>query len=326
MTCDSARGAEEELLQSPSAASSDGDSAKDLSTGKNPTKWHQVSSNWLLWLGIGAGSFLNSLQCPIELSLSVGAAFLFAWVFMVVTPKQLLGVGVEALIELYFREYMAIGEEKIPDKGPVIFVCGPHSNQFLDPVVVSRGTTRDIRYIIAAKSLRRRDVGWLFKYAEPVPVERQKDLKGKKGSGQVRLAGQRILGTGTKFTEEIGTKVGSSLVVPSQKRPLKVKKVLSDHEVELDHPCEKREDPCDYEILPPLNHEKMFSQVYDHLGGGGALGIFPEGGSHDRTELLPLKVGVCLMALGTMAKFPQTKVTLVPVGLNYFSQHKFNSS
>ena len=78
LTCDSARGAEEELLQSPSVASSDGDSAKDLSTGKNPTKWHQVSSNWLLWLGIGAGSFLNSLQCPIELSLSVGAAFLFA--------------------------------------------------------------------------------------------------------------------------------------------------------------------------------------------------------------------------------------------------------
>ena len=41
--------------------------------------------------------------------------------------------------------------------------------------------------------------------------------------------------------------------------------------------------------------------------------------------LLPLKVGVCIMALGAMKKFPQCNVRLVPVGLNYFSQHRFNS-
>ena len=49
------------------------------------------------------------------------------------------------------------------------------------------------------------------------------------------------------------------------------------------------------------------------------------GGSHDRTDLLPLKAGVSLMALGAMANNPGLKVKIVPVGLSYFHPHKFRS-
>jgi glycerol-3-phosphate O-acyltransferase/dihydroxyacetone phosphate acyltransferase len=49
------------------------------------------------------------------------------------------------------------------------------------------------------------------------------------------------------------------------------------------------------------------------------------GGSHDRTDLLPLKAGVSLMALGAMASDPDCKVKIVPVGLSYFHAHKFRS-
>ena len=49
------------------------------------------------------------------------------------------------------------------------------------------------------------------------------------------------------------------------------------------------------------------------------------GGSHDRPELLPLKAGVALMALGAMASHPGLKVKIVPVGLSYFHAHKFRS-
>lgn len=49
------------------------------------------------------------------------------------------------------------------------------------------------------------------------------------------------------------------------------------------------------------------------------------GGSHDRTDLLPLKAGVSLMALGAMANHPEVKVKIVPVGLSYFHAHKFRS-
>jgi glycerol-3-phosphate O-acyltransferase/dihydroxyacetone phosphate acyltransferase len=116
---------------------------------------------------------------------------------------------------------------------------------------------------------------------------------------------------------------------------LTVKKVLSNHELLLEttstlggftqSPADVMIKGVDYKIVPPVSHDEMFNAVYDHLGQGGALGIFPEGGSHDRTMLLPLKVGVCIMALGAMKKFPSCNVRLVPVGLNYFSQHRFNS-
>lgn len=49
------------------------------------------------------------------------------------------------------------------------------------------------------------------------------------------------------------------------------------------------------------------------------------GGSHDRTDLLPLKAGVSLMALGAMANHPELKVKIVPVGLSYFHAHRFRS-
>lgn len=49
------------------------------------------------------------------------------------------------------------------------------------------------------------------------------------------------------------------------------------------------------------------------------------GGSHDRSDLLPLKAGVSIMALGAMANDPSVKVKIVPVGLYYFHAHRFRS-
>lgn len=47
----------------------------------------------------------------------------------------------------------------------------------------------------------------------------------------------------------------------------------------------------------------MYDKVWEALNNEDCIGIFPEGGSHDRTDLLPLKAGVCIMALGMMAKY-----------------------
>jgi glycerol-3-phosphate O-acyltransferase/dihydroxyacetone phosphate acyltransferase len=49
------------------------------------------------------------------------------------------------------------------------------------------------------------------------------------------------------------------------------------------------------------------------------------GGSHDKTDLLPLKAGVSIMALGAMANDPTVQVKIVPVGLSYFHAHRFRS-
>lgn len=75
-----------------------------------------------------------------------------------------------------------------------------------------------------------------------------------------------------------------------------------------------------YKVVPHLDQNAVYSAVHQRLFDGGAVGIFPEGGSHDQPELLPLKAGVCLMALGAMAEKPGLDVKLIPVGLHYFNR------
>ena len=44
-----------------------------------------------------------------------------------------------------------------------------------------------------------------------------------------------------------------------------------------------------FKIAPKVDQTKVYDAVFERLDAGGCVGIFPEGGSHDRTELLPLK-------------------------------------
>ncbi|KAG6854305.1 hypothetical protein C0991_008200 [Blastosporella zonata] len=81
----------------------------------------------------------------------------------------------------------------------------------------------------------------------------------------------------------------------------------------------------DFKKMPFVDQQEMYRHVYECLNEGGSIGIFPEGGSHDRTDLLPLKAGVSIMALGAMANDPNLRVKIVPVGLSYFHAHRFRS-
>lgn len=80
-----------------------------------------------------------------------------------------------------------------------------------------------------------------------------------------------------------------------------------------------------YKILKRIDQDVVYRRVYDLFQDGGLLGIFPEGGSHDRTEMLELKPGVCIMALGAMQMHPELDVKIVPCGLNYMAGHQFRS-
>ena len=77
-----------------------------------------------------------------------------------------------------------------------------------------------------------------------------------------------------------------------------------------------------YDILGYVDQNDMFSKVHLALSEGRCMGIFPEGGSHDNTHLLPLKAGIAVIAFGTLEKYG-VNVNIVPVGLNYFRGHRF---
>lgn len=46
----------------------------------------------------------------------------------------------------------------------------------------------------------------------------------------------------------------------------------------------------------------MFKHVEEALGAGGCIAMFPEGGSHDNSDLLPFKAGIAMMTFGTIEK------------------------
>ncbi len=74
----------------------------------------------------------------------------------------------------------------------------------------------------------------------------------------------------------------------------------------------------------PVDNQDAFAAMAAHLSGGGAIGIFPEGCSHDEAQLLPLKTGAARIALGALQA--EAPVQIVPVGLNYLRARRFRSS
>lgn len=267
------------------------------------------------------------------------------------------------VIDLFFREIHPRTSYRIPRTGPVIFVCAPHANQFVDPLILMRtiksDANRRIAFLIAEKSLRRKFVGFMARSVDSVSVGRALDLK-KPARGKIYLPDPEgdatlVRGTGTDF-EDKQFMVGGLLVLPSVNNAAanaEIKEIVGKEEIRLKKPfkgdvayrqltgrpveeedgqlqngdVKKGEnfDGIEFNVAPHIDQGAVYQAVFERLGEGGCIGIFPEGGSHDRTELLPLKAGVAVMALGAMAEDPNANVKIVPVGMNYFHAHKFRS-
>jgi 1-acyl-sn-glycerol-3-phosphate acyltransferase len=87
-------------------------------------------------------------------------------------------------------------------------------------------------------------------------------------------------------------------------------------------PVQRRADHAD----GPLANELAFERLFAVLGAGGAIGIFPEGLSHDASQLARFKTGAARIALGARARHPGLAVRLVPCGLTYMTPQRFRSS
>jgi len=168
--------------------------------------------------------------------------------------------------------------------------------------------------------MQKRVVGTFAKMLHAIPVVRPQDIV-KQGTGLITYDSNsgKITGSGTMFSSEV--KAGD--VLNPEGFNVVVKSVESDKVIVPAKPCEGLKD-MQFKIQPKIDQSEIYESVQRELRTGRCVGIFPEGGSHDRTTLLPLKAGVCLMALGTMARY-NVPVTIQCVGLNYFRGHKFRS-
>ncbi|KAK3937850.1 hypothetical protein QBC46DRAFT_175890 [Diplogelasinospora grovesii] len=267
------------------------------------------------------------------------------------------------LVDLFFREVHPRGSWKVPRHGPILFVAAPHANQFVDALILQRTlrneAKRRVSLLIAQKSVHG-FIGWASRQVGSVPVGRAQD-SAKPGKGTIYLPDPindptLIRGIGTDFERQ--AEVGGMIFLPSVKgqagASVDVAKIIGPEEIRIKRPfkdklsltqltgrddvgengnfenknvkgCREGFEGTKYKLAPHIDQTKVYQAVFDRLKSGGCVGIFPEGGSHDRTELLPLKAGVAIMALGTLAEAPNCGLKIVPVGMNYFHAHKFRS-
>ncbi|KAF9993126.1 hypothetical protein BGZ80_008722 [Entomortierella chlamydospora] len=239
------------------------------------------------------------------------------------------------MLDIFFREIRPRGTHKVPKKGPIIFVAAPHANQFVDPLVLMRECGRRISFLAAKKSMDRPWIGAMARSMNAIPVERPQDLA-KSGSGTIKLLDRyndplRITGVDTKFIKEL--LVGDAIQLPKDVGTSAVTEIISDTELILKKELRDLKalemltsaDGAKYKCLPHMDQTNVYKTVFERLNAGHCVGIFPEGGSHDRAEMLPLKAGVTIMALGALAANPTLDLKIVCCGLNYFHPHRFRS-
>ncbi|MBA3459441.1 MAG: 1-acyl-sn-glycerol-3-phosphate acyltransferase [Deltaproteobacteria bacterium] len=81
--------------------------------------------------------------------------------------------------------------------------------------------------------------------------------------------------------------------------------------------------PRDAAELGKVN-DVAFSHMFAVLEAGGAIGIFPEGLSHDESQLAKLKTGAARLALGGAAQAGRP-IAFVPCGLTFIHPKRFRS-
>jgi 1-acyl-sn-glycerol-3-phosphate acyltransferase len=72
-------------------------------------------------------------------------------------------------------------------------------------------------------------------------------------------------------------------------------------------------------------NQETFAAAAKWLSEGGTIGICPEGISHDRPGLQPIKTGAARIALGAVASGQAKNLKIVPAGLYYTAKTSFRS-
>lgn len=121
-----------------------------------------------------------------------------------------------------------------------------------------------------------------------------------------------IRGQDTCFLSQIGTR---DFIIFGTNYKVHVARVVSDTVLEITHAIKVKDLGWqEFKIAPHVDQTAVYDEVYHHLNNHECVTVFPEGGSHDRSEMLPLKAGFAVMALGAAAENPRLDIKIIPVG------------
>lgn len=190
--------------------------------------------------------------------------------------------------------------------------------------VARREIGRRISWLIAEKSFKRKFIGLLSRGIGAVPVARAMDNM-KTGVGTIYLPDPineptLLRGIGTKF-DGPGFEPGGTIHLPTingNSYSATIAEIRGPEELVLKKPIKEKDalyqltgrtditddgkftatasesgkadfEGSKFKSAPHVDQSAVYKAVFGRLSHGGSIGIFPEGGSHDRPELLPLK-------------------------------------
>ncbi|CAO3690864.1 unnamed protein product [Rhizopus microsporus] len=235
----------------------------------------------------------------------------------------------KVISHVFFREVKTSDSHLVPASGPCIFIVGPHANQFIDGVVFLSKNPRSSYALMAAVSYNKPLIGHVGKILNAIPVVRPQDIV-TKGTGTIYYDPINnpfeIRGEKTRFKSELRLR---DFVIFGRNHKVHVEEIISDTLLKITYsinlPQEEQGNGHAFKIAPHVDQTAVYDEVYHYLNNHECITIFPEGGSHDRSEMLPLKAGFAVMALGAAAANPSLDIKIVPVGMNYFHPDKFRS-
>jgi len=92
---------------------------------------------------------------------------------------------------IYYKKVHVIGEDNIPDEGPVV-LCGKHSNHIMDGYILYSCSTREVNLLGAATSFKKTCIGTLGKLANVIPINRPQDFM-IKATGKAKFLNSKEL-------------------------------------------------------------------------------------------------------------------------------------
>ncbi|CAG8532813.1 21595_t:CDS:2 [Cetraspora pellucida] len=248
------------------------------------------------------------------------------------------------ILNIFFREIKSRGSYNIPKEGPVIIIGAPHANMFIDGLLLMRYVKRPMSLMIAQNAIKYGHyVGTLARaihatnsntHFKLVVLNRPKDLaepgKGKIFLNKSKADPLRINGINTEFTKQL--KIGYQISLPREYGLSEITEIISDTELVIKKEFKETKalevlsqpGGTSYTCMPYVDQSNLYEIVFEMMNSGKCIGVFPEGRSHDRSEIIPLKAGVAFMALGAMAANPGLDIKIVP-WMNYFQAHQFRS-
>ncbi len=258
------------------------------------------------------------------------AAYPFAILLMYLVWTQMqelayffVRVFFTSILSIFFSKIEVIGRSNVPRDGPLIFT-GNHANQYVDALQVITSCRHRVGFLVARKSYNHPIVGFFARAVGCIPVNRAQDTAiSQPKESLIQCSGKMVEGRGMKFTGLVEAR--DKIRFRGHHQQLKVKNVVSDTELELMDDCPDELEGLgwwEWDLLKYESQGSVYESVYQGLSEGKCIVVFPEGGSHDRTDLLPIKAGVALIAFGTMEKHNMS-VPIVPIGLSYFRGHRF---